>query len=273
MVKVLLSNQTRSRVVSRAFLEELANFVLEREKQSWQGSLSVALVGQEEIRKLKREFFGEDRYTDVISFCYGPAEKDSIWGEIVISLPIAEAQAKERKLPVKKEVSFLFIHGLLHLLGYEDSDPESKKIMDELAKNLLDEFGDHQARKYLIKQAEKARTLAYAPYSQFQVGAAIEGKEGAIFTGCNIENASFGLTVCAERVALWKAVSAGIRAFSRIAIISTSCQLCLPCGACRQVLYQFAPEIEVIAARADGSYQCFSLKQLFPLPFSLSQEE
>lgn len=273
MTKVLFSNQLPSKIVSRAFLQELANFVLENEKQSQSGSLSVALVGKEEIRKLKREFFGEDRYTDVISFNYGLTEKDSIWGEVVISLPVAEEQARERNIPVKEEVSYLFIHGLLHLLGYEDGDPESKKVMTERAKSLLAEFGKFQARKSLIKKAEKARALAYAPYSRFQVGAAIAGREGEVFTGCNIENASFGLTVCAERVALWKGVSAGVRDFSRIAIISTSSQLCLPCGACRQVLYQFSPGIEVVATRVDGSYQCFSLKELFAFPFTLSSEE
>lgn len=121
----------------------------------------------------------------------------------------------------------------------------------------------------LIKIAERARKQAYAPYSKFRVGAAIQTETGEIFTGCNIENASYGLTVCAERVALWKAVSEGFRKFTRIAIVTEGAQPAPPCGACCQALAEFNPEIKIISATLDGEQMAWKLSELFPHPFRL----
>ncbi len=121
-------------------------------------------------------------------------------------------------------------------------------------------------RKELIQLAREARRRAYAPYSNFQVGAALLGVSGQVYTGCNVENISFGLTVCAERVALFKAVSEGEREFRSIAIVTANAAS--PCGACRQVLSEFAPALEVIIASDDSeSYETFSLRDLLPRCF------
>lgn len=119
----------------------------------------------------------------------------------------------------------------------------------------------------LIQKAKEARDKAYAPYSEFRVGAALEAKDGAVFTGCNIENASYGATCCAERTALVKAVSEGVREFKRIAIFAGTEDPCPPCGICRQVLYEFAPDIEVIMTGTGGKIEVSKLFDLMPNAF------
>jgi cytidine deaminase len=121
-------------------------------------------------------------------------------------------------------------------------------------------------RSELIRQAAEARRHAYAPYSDFPVGAALLGTSGRVYAGCNIENVSFGLTVCAERVALFKAVSEGERRFRAVAVVTSTGVT--PCGACRQVLSEFAPDLEVIVAREGASdYQVHYLPDLLPYGF------
>ncbi|GBC82372.1 Cytidine deaminase [bacterium HR10] len=119
----------------------------------------------------------------------------------------------------------------------------------------------------LIERATAARALAYAPYSEFAVGAAVLTADGRVFTGCNIENASYGLTICAERVALFKAVSEGARAFHRLAIVADTEALVSPCGACRQVLWEFAPDLLIISANLKGRMRMRPLRDLLPEPF------
>ena len=118
----------------------------------------------------------------------------------------------------------------------------------------------------LVEAAREVRTKAYAPYSEFAVGAALQTKSGDVYAGCNVENLSFGLTLCAERGAIAAAVSAGARDFVAIAIMADSKQPPLPCGACRQVLAEFNPKLPVISATVSGEIQTFDLADLLPHP-------
>src|SRR6058998_2851819 len=119
----------------------------------------------------------------------------------------------------------------------------------------------------LIARAVAARENALAPYSGFKVGAALETKDGRIYGGCNIENVSYGLTVCAERVALWKALSEGAREFRQIAVVTSSAIITSPCGACRQLLWEHCGNILVHLHSLRGLDQECRLADLFPLPF------
>ena len=118
--------------------------------------------------------------------------------------------------------------------------------------------------KELIAKAFEMLEYSYAPYSNFPVGAALECEDGAVFTGCNVENASYGLTMCAERTAAFKAVSEGHRRFRRIAIAGRCEDYCWPCGACRQVLWEFGPDMEVICLNRDGEAKRVPLRELLP---------
>lgn len=123
--------------------------------------------------------------------------------------------------------------------------------------------------KELLSIADKAMENAYAPYSKFHVGAALLCKDGTVFTGCNIENATYGATNCAERTAIFKAVSEGQRDFEAIAIVSSSGGETFPCGICRQVMAEFAPEIKVVLRDEAGNEHIYPLVELLPKSFSL----
>ena len=119
----------------------------------------------------------------------------------------------------------------------------------------------------LIVAARKARRHAHAAYSNFKVGAALETADGAVVTGCNVENATYGLTICAERVAMFKAISEGHRRFRRIAVVADTEAPTPPCGACRQILWEFAGDIEVVLANVKHETGRHQLSALLPLPF------
>jgi len=121
----------------------------------------------------------------------------------------------------------------------------------------------------LVAAAFAAKQRAYAPYSGFSVGAALLHESGAVFSGCNIEAASYGNTVCAERTALVKAVSEGYRSgFTMLAVCADTDTFCTPCGICRQMLLEFAPDLTVLCAAKDGSYARYTLAELLPHSFS-----
>jgi len=119
----------------------------------------------------------------------------------------------------------------------------------------------------MVALAREARERAHAPYSGFRVGAALKTRTGEIVTGCNIENASFGLTLCAERVAVFKAVSEGLSGFEAIAVVADSRELTAPCGPCRQILWEFCGDICVHIGSRDGRTLVTRLSKLLPLPF------
>jgi cytidine deaminase len=122
----------------------------------------------------------------------------------------------------------------------------------------------------LIAAAKAARENAHAPYSNFRVGAALHAKSGRVYTGCNVENATYGLTLCAERVAVFKAISEGERGFDAIAIVADTERLTPPCGACRQILWEFCGDIEVLAANLKGKTKSYRLGEIYPDPFDAS---
>jgi len=119
----------------------------------------------------------------------------------------------------------------------------------------------------LIAAARKARENAVADFSHFKVGAALETDAGEIITGCNVENASYGLTICAERVAIFKALSDGKRSFKRIAVVADTPSPTPPCGACRQIIWEFCGDIDVIVANLTEITLTMRMKDLLPLPF------
>ncbi len=119
----------------------------------------------------------------------------------------------------------------------------------------------------LLELARRAAEHSYSPYSHFPVGAALECADGTVFTGCNVENAAYGDTICAERTAAVKAVSEGRRDFVRIAIWGNSREYCYPCGSCRQFLQEFSKEMTVVCGRADGEYVSHPLSEMMPFTF------
>lgn len=120
----------------------------------------------------------------------------------------------------------------------------------------------------LMDIAENAAKNSYSPYSRFPVGAALECSDGTVYTGCNVENAALGSTICAERTAAVKAVSEGHTDFMRIAIWGESRDYCMPCGACRQFLAEFSTDMEVLCAKAGGRYVSYKLRELLPHTFN-----
>lgn len=119
----------------------------------------------------------------------------------------------------------------------------------------------------LIKAAHIARENAFAPYSNFKVGSAILTEGGEMFTGCNVESATYGLTVCAERVAIWKAVSERKKDFSHIVVVADTPNLTPPCGACRQIIWEFCGDIPVIMANLQGDVETMQMSELLPKAF------
>lgn len=122
----------------------------------------------------------------------------------------------------------------------------------------------------LVKAALQARENAHAPFSHFLVGAAVEDAEGGIYTGCNVESATYGLTMCAERVAIFKAISEGARKFRRVAVVADTETLTPPCGACRQILWEFCGDVEIVMGNPGGKIETLRLGALFPRAFDAS---
>jgi cytidine deaminase len=123
---------------------------------------------------------------------------------------------------------------------------------------------------HLVAEARRARENAHAKYSGFQVGAALRSTSGRVFGGCNVENATYGLTVCAERVAIFKAISEGEREFDAIAVVTDTETLTPPCGACRQLIWEFCGDVPVVLANLRGKQEILRMRDLFPKPFDAS---
>ena len=124
-----------------------------------------------------------------------------------------------------------------------------------------------ESLKSLIKAATNARLQSVAPFSNFLVGAAVRPENGKIYTGCNVESASYGLTVCAERVAIWKALSEGERQFTELAVVADTAPLTPPCGTCRQIIWEFCRNATIVLANLEGESETVSMKELLPRAF------
>ena len=249
----------------------------------------VLVTDDEEIRVINRTQRRVDSATDVLSFPavdyprgrtagqsqkrllseYDPDEDAAFIGDIVISLPHARAQAAEYGHSLKRELAYLLVHGLFHLFGYDHMTEAEKRSMRAMEEKALESIGMSRVTdEELIALAKEAMTHAYVPYSDYRVGAALLTKQGRVYQGCNIENASYGATNCAERTALFKAVYEGEREFTAIAI-ATEKSLGWPCGICRQALNEFAPDLRVIVVCGEERAQA-RLSDLLPHSFGPS---
>jgi cytidine deaminase len=124
-----------------------------------------------------------------------------------------------------------------------------------------------ESLQQLVETAKQARLRSIAPFSNFLVGAAVKTEDGKVYTGCNVESASYGLTVCAERVAIWKALSEGERHFSELAIVADTGTLTPPCGTCRQIIWEFAKNATIVLGNLHGETQVVSIRELLPRAF------
>lgn len=253
--------------------------------------IGAHIVGQEAIRELNHLYREVDSATDVLSFpqvnyplgkTAGKAKKslrgnydDSIkavmLGDLFFSMEHIRQQAVEYGHSLEREAAYLCVHGVLHLLGYdhmEKIEKQEMRKMEEKALNIMG-LGNENAPvtdEELLSLARQAMERSYSPYSSYPVGACLLSKDGRVFQGCNIENASFGLSNCGERTAIFKAVSEGVTEFEAIAIASKN-SAPWPCGACRQVLNEFAPDIRVLITWGEDNVEKSTLTQLLPNGF------
>lgn len=247
---------------------------------------SGRLVDAAEIHRINREYRGVDRETDVLSFpsvsyprgktardCpkrlrreYDPETGRAHLGDFVLSLPRAKTQAETYGHSLLRELGYLTAHSMFHLMGYDHENENERARMRELEENAMTRCGltreNIMTDRELFEGACKALQNAYVPYSHFRVGACLLGADGRVFPGCNVENASYGATICAERTAVVSAVAAGTRDFTAIAVVGEEADA-WPCGICRQVLYEFAPDMDVICGNiASGAFTKVPLKAL-----------
>lgn len=253
----------------------------------------VTLTDDAGIREINRAHRGIDSATDVLSFPtvsykggrtagssekrlraeYDPDAGGCMLGDIVISVQRARAQAEEYGHGAGRELCYLLAHGLFHLMGYDHMQPDEQREMRKMEEKALNMAGvsreddnNGSSDEELLALAVRAKEFSYSPYSRYRVGAALKCADGRVFTGCNIENASFGATSCAERTALFKAVSEGEREFTAIAIAADD-SAPYPCGICRQALNEFAPRLRVMVTWGEGNVEKTTLPELLPHGF------
>ncbi len=271
----------------RPLLERAAQAAVDAECPPCETGVRLLLTDDKHIHAMNREYRGVDRATDVLSFpsvSYknGKTARDSeralrreyddalgvcVLGDIVISLEHARAQAEEYGHSTDRETAYLLTHGMFHVMGYDHMADDEKRRMRTMEEKALNSIGMGRVTdEELVALAKDAMKNSYAPYSKYRVGACILAASGKVYQGCNIENASYGATNCAERTALFKAVSEGEREFTAIAIAADK-SLPWPCGICRQALSEFAPDLRVIVACGDER-DSLPLSVLLPHDFS-----
>ncbi|MDR0929181.1 MAG: cytidine deaminase [Oscillospiraceae bacterium] len=260
-------------------------------EEGLQGAYRAGLLVIDDARMaaLNKEQRGIAHTTDVLSFpsitypngetarlhaqrlrqAYEPESGEVYLGDIVISLPRAGEQAISYGHALSREAAFLFAHGLLHLLGYDHETDEGKAQMRALEERAMEitgisrELTDHDFE--LVAQARQAMRKAYAPYSRYRVGACVRAEDGRLFPGCNVENASYGLSICAERSAVTRSVFEGARRLIGLAVAGEG-SWPTPCGACRQVLREFAVDMPVLLV-IPSAIRATTLSALLPDSF------
>lgn len=273
--KIEVSSELSSR------LEDVFAAAARLERLSPEAEVSLALVDDCEMRELNRTYRGVDASTDVLSFAMQEsaagepqivdAREEALLGDVVISLETAARQAEEYGHSLEREAGFLLAHGILHLLGYDHEEPARAEVMQKKQEEIMVAAGLPRLPRGmdLLAMAAELQARAYAPYSGFPVGAALLGTSGEVYTGCNVENAAYGLSLCAERVAAVRAVAAGERAFLALAVVAgEGKEGYWPCGACRQFLWEFGDMVIMVPGPA-GKPQMRLLSQLLPEPFAM----
>ena len=274
-----------------SLMQTAADCALLTEGVTRECAVSIRLCDDDAIHEINREYRDVDRATDVLSFptvnypagmTAGQADKylrrelddelnACMLGDLILSVPHVLAQAEEYGHSPERECAYLLVHGLCHLMGYDHIEEDDKRKMRAMEEKILSAIGQTRegegavGDETLRNLAREAMKRSYSPYSNYAVGAALLCADGRIFQGCNVENASFGLTNCAERTAIFKAVSEGATEFTAIAIAARQ-SAPWPCGACRQVLNEFAPGIRVLVTW-DGGDDELSLNDLLPHGF------
>jgi len=290
-MKLLWQIDTKVEPSWLSLMQTAADCALLTEGVQRECAVSIRLCDDDVIHEINREYRDVDRATDVLSFptvnypagkTAGQADKllrleyddeldACMLGDLILSVPHVLQQAEEYGHSPERECAYLLVHGLCHLMGYDHIEEDEKRRMRDMEEKILSAIGQTREGENsvtdatLLALAREAMKRSYSPYSHYPVGATLLCADGRIFQGCNIENASFGLTNCAERTAIFKAVSEGAEEFTAIAIASTI-SAPWPCGACRQVLNEFAPGIRVLVTWNGGQDE-MSLDQLLPHGF------
>jgi homotetrameric cytidine deaminase/rRNA maturation RNase YbeY len=283
----LMIEQTAEASYNLPVLERLAEEAARVEGLAIQCTVYLWLCDDAQIRAANRELRGVDRVTDVLSFPtvqYSPgstagsstkllqlewnAEECACFlGDIMISVPQARRQALEYGHMEAREIAYLLAHGLFHLMGYDHEKDWERTAMRHKEEQSLQAVGMARITdEELLQRARDTMKHAYVPYSHYRVGASLLAADGRVFDGCNVENASYGLTNCAERTALFKAVSEGATQFTTLTIAAEGFPP-WPCGACRQVLSEFCANLRVLVTY-DGKVEQSTLQELLPHSFS-----
>lgn len=281
-----------------SLMQAAAERTLQDENIDFPCLVTVRLCDDNTIQTINREYRNIDHSTDVLSFPSVLWEKNEtagknprklrqeyddeanacFLGDIIISIDHLRKQAREYEHSEAREAAYLLVHSMCHLMGYDHMEKEEKSKMREKEERILTSLGITRSSEgivsddILLELAREAMQRSYSPYSSYPVGAAILAKDGRVFQGCNIENASLGATICAERTAMVKAVSEGALEFDAIAI-ATKDTPGWPCGICRQFMSEFAPDIRIIVTWGDGTHvEHSTLQQILPYQFELEKK-
>ncbi len=246
--------------------------------------LSATFVSIERIHEINRDYRHIDRPTDVITFALEDVDSPFIegmpraLGDIFICYDKAKEQALEYGHSLRRELCFLFVHGLLHLLGYDHMTEEEEKEMFSLQDEILTQMNiprDYDYIEPLIEKAREARLRAYAPYSHFLVGACVLTRDGKYIPGCNIENAAYGDSICAERNAVFGTYCQGYgkEDIQALCVVGDVEGYISPCGSCRQVLSELLEKDTPIILVGNAGYKVTDIEELLPGAFSLDEEK